>query len=295
MSLRASPASLARCDQALVVFHECMNDLSVTSTRLFDQAERTTLASETVRVLGRYQFDRSAAAYTLITHRMIWDAELIIRVIYETASKVIFIGAHDGEAREKRIGEYWETLPAIFDRKGAAKAEEAEKLRRKFSDGEDDIRIFRHLRNPAIFNVEAIGNKRFRDEVERRWSFSEIVRELTRASDDHLTVHGLEALSHMYGVASHLAHASPKALDLMEDRATREGDLIPLEAGHICRMLSDIVLMNCFSVRFSQRVVAGSANLTEHLDDVVTKMIDATRDVQEEFARSQDQFYSKYQ
>ncbi len=293
--MRASPESLERCEEALAVFHQCMNDLSDTCVRLFDQAQEKTLASETLRVLSRYQFDRSAAAYTLITHRMVWDAEIIVRVIYETASKVIFIGAHQPPDRDELIKEYWETLPAIFDRKGAAKAEDAEKLRRKFADNADDIRIFRHLRNPVIFNIEAIGNKKFRDEVERRWSFTEIIKELIRNSDRHVTVHGLEALSHMYGVASHLAHASPKALDLLEDRATRQEDLVSLEAGHICRMLSDIVLMSCFSIRFSRRVVDGGAELTEHLDAFVTKILAATKNLQEEFARSQDDFYSQYE
>lgn len=277
-----------------MVFHTCMNDLNTASTALFEQAQEKSLASETLRVLSRYQFDRSAAAYTLITHRMVWDAEIVIRVIYETASKVIFIGAHNAEGRERLIREYWETLPAIFDRKGAAKAEEAEKLRRRFADEEDDIRIFRHLRNPNIFNVEGLGNKRFRDEVERRWSFSEIVKELTRTSGDHMTVSGLESLSHMYSMASHLAHASPKALDLMEDRATREGDLIPLEAGHICRMLTDMVTLNCFSIRFSNRVIEGAVDLTKQLGNVAATMLRATKDLREEFARSQDEFYSKH-
>lgn len=293
--MRASPASLARCDEALAVFHRCMNEVSDKSAALFDQAREQTLASETVRVLGRYQMDRSAAAYTLITDRMVWDAEIIIRVIYETASKIIFIGGHNTDARESLVSEYWDILPAIFDRKGAAKAEEAEKLRRKFADDEDDIRIFRHLRNPTIFNTEAIGNKRYRDEVERRWSFTEIVKELVRTSDKHISVQGLEALNHMYGMASHLAHASPKALDLMEDRATRGADLVPLEAGHICRMLSDVVLMNCFSVRFSQCVIEGAMDLSADLDALVSTMLAATADVQEEFARSQDAFYSKYE
>lgn len=105
---------------------------------------------------------------------------------------------------------------------------------------------------------------------------------------------GLDALYHMYGIASHLAHASPKALDLMEDRATRKEDLFPLEAGHVCRLLSDIVTMSCFSIRFSERVVKETADLAESLNEVISRMLNATAEVQEEFARSQDGYYSKY-
>ena len=168
-------------------------------------------------------------------------------------------------------------------------------MRKRFDPNEDDIRVFRHLRNPAIFKTEAVGNKRFRDEVERRWSFSDIVRELIASSPRHVTVPALDSLTHMYGMASHLAHASPKALDLMEDRVTRQEDLLALEAGHICRILSDIVTMTCFSIRFSERVATGAENLADHLNGRVLMMLEATASIQQEFARSQDEFYAKYQ
>lgn len=208
---------------------------------------------------------------------------------------MIFIGAHDPPAREKLISEYWEILPNIYDRKGAVKAAQVEAFSHRFASSDDDVRIFRHLRNPAIFSVEPLQNKRFREDAERRWSFAEIVKELTSTSELHMTVPGLQVLNHIYGMASHLAHASPKALDLMEDRATREEDLIPLEAGHICRMLSDIVLLCSFSVRFSQRTVDGSADLSDSFNKIVLRMQGATAGMQEEFARSQDEFYSNFQ
>ena len=278
------------------VFNRCMNDLQGLQAQLFEkiEPEKRILAGETVRVLTHYQFDRSAAAYTLITYRMVWDAEIIVRTIYETSMKVLFIGAHNPPFRDELMREFWEILPAIFDRKGAAKAEEAEKLRRRFNGNEDDIRIFRNLRNPDIFKTEPLNNKRFRDTTESRWSFTEIVKELKKKSDAHIQINGLDSLNHMYGVASHLAHASPKALDLMDDRATRGDDLAALEAGHICRLLSDIVTMAAFGIRYSQRVIDGTQGLANQLSELILTMIDSTKDIQQEFARSQDNYYSKY-
>lgn len=280
----------------MAVFNRCMNDLQALQTQLFGgiEPENRTLSGETVRVLTHYQFDRSAAAYTLITYGMVWDAEIIVRTIYETAMKVLFIGAHNPPFRDELMKEFWEILPAIFDRKGPTKAEEAEKLRRRFDANEDDIRIFRNLRNPEIFNIEAIHNKKFRDSLESKWSFSEIVRELDKNSDKHIRINGLNSLNHIYGVASHLTHASPKALDLIDDRATRGDDLVALEAGHICRLLSDIVTMSAFGIRYSQRAIDGTQNLASQLSELVLTMANSTDDIQKEFARSQDDYYSKY-
>lgn len=295
--MRASQQALDRCESVFGTFMICMDQLHAHRKNLFGSidVERRTLLNETVRVLAHYQSERTAAAYILIINGMVWDAEIITRSVYETSAKIMLIGAHNDEARDDLVSEYWEILQAIYDRKAATKAEQVERVGRQLVKNDDDTRIFRHLRNPEFFNIAAKGNKRFRDEVERRWSFSEIVKELTRKSDKHIQIFGLESLNHMYGMASHLAHASPKAIDLMDDRATRGDDLLDLEAGHISRILSDLVLLGAFSVRFSQRVVDGTQSLADQLNDLVFRMTESIKGIQNAFARSQDEYYAKFE
>ncbi len=271
----------------------CMDEINGYREQLFFDLDPT-LPTETVRVLLQYQFERSAAVYDLLVNRMVWDAEIILRSIYETSAKIMFIGAHNDCARDDLVRQYWGELSSIYDRKGASKADEAERFRRRYAPVDNnDLRVYRYLRDPKIFNLDAVGNKAFRDKVERRWSFSEIVKTLQSKSDCHIKVEGLTALLHAYGMASHLAHASPKAMDLMDDRATRGDDLLELEVGHICRIVSDTVLLAAFSTRFSQRAIDGTEHLAEKLNSVTLKMVEATTPLQEKFARSQDDFYSR--
>jgi hypothetical protein len=292
--VRATVDGLSKVTGVLSTFTDCMGDLNDHARNVFDsiQPQDRTLCSETLRVLIRYQFDRCLGAYCLIVNGLVWDGEVVLRVAYEAAAKVLFIAAHSDEAREKLVSEYWEELGSIYDRKGADKARLAERFSRRFDA--DDARIFRHLQNPEIFNLAGSGNKKRRNEVEQRWSFSEIAKELARSSDSHVRVDGFEAMTHIYGMASNLAHASSRALDLMEDRATRADDLHHLEASHICRMLSDMVSLGCFSLAFAARVTTGRLTMSGNLDQIFQNIHQATLQIQEDFDRSQDNYYAKW-
>lgn len=273
-----------------------MDDLHAIWEGIFggiNPADRT-LATETIRVLSHYQLERSAAAYKLLQEGMVWDAEIIIRVIYETSAKIMLFGSHYPDFRSELLEEYWNVLPLIYNRKGAQKAEDAEKLRSRFNLQPDESRIFRLLQNDRVFPNAPLNNKRYRNEVEGRWSFSGIIKELTKTSDRHIRIPNLEALGHNYGIASHLSHASAKALDLMDDRSLRGADLVPLEAAHICRMLSDVILLFAFSLRFGQIAVDSTQSAAEDLMAIVTRMNQATADIHGEFSRSQDSFYANY-
>lgn len=292
--MRATAEGLSKVTEVLNTFTDCMGDLNDHARNLFFslQPEDRTLCTETVRALIRYQFDRCLGAYCLIVNGLLWDGEVVLRVVYEAAAKVLFIAAHSDEAREKLATEYWQELGSIHDRKGADKARLAERFSRRFNA--DDARVFRHLQNSEIFDVSGGGNKKRRNQVEQRWSFSEIAKELARTSDAHVRVDGFEAMTHIYGMASHLAHANSKALDLMEDRATRTHDLYDLEATHICRMLSDMVSLGCFSLAFADRVVTGRLTMSGNLQKVFQRIHQATLQFHEEFDRSQDDYYARW-
>ena len=150
--MRASQSALDRCTEVIAVLNSCMNELNEIRFERFDTASESerSLASETLRVLLNYQFERSSGVYSLIANRMVWDAEIVLRSVYETSAKVMFIGAHHKSAQDDLIAEFWGDLSAIYDRKGAERAHVGEKLRKRYAEDGDDIRIFRHLQNPAF-------------------------------------------------------------------------------------------------------------------------------------------------
>lgn len=290
--MRVSQAGLDRCDIVIEAYLECMENLHEFRRAIYgpQQVREPTIGTETIRLLTQYQFDRSLGAYCLIINGLVWDAEILIRSVYETCAKILWLAASVKDVRERLAQEFWTELGAIYDRKGSEKAGVAERLTRKFD--ENDARIFRSLKDPRLFQVAPIANKRRRNEVEHRWSFSEIIKRLSSTSDDHSRIEGLDALSHMYGMMSHLAHASPKALDLMEDRATRGEDLVLLESAHICRMLSDLTSLGGFSLRFSHAAEKGKLSPKDPLAEIMQKMHDAGNAVRAEFDTSQDHLYN---
>ena len=254
--------------------------------------ESRDLYSETLRVLSVYQQDRTQAAYLLIINGLVWDAEIVIRTLYEAFAKAALLSTAPSERQENLLNEFWETLPAIYDRQAALKAKIAESLA-KHHGKRDDARVFAFLRNPKRFKVDPVADKRTRNEIERRWSFSGILEALKRGSLGHERLSWIEALAHMYGVSSHLVHADPKAFDLMEDRSLRGDDLLPLEVGHICRMLSDMVSLTSFSLYLTERSWGGVQVMPAPLKQALDELTAVTAEHQTQFAQSQEEFYAK--
>ena len=292
--MRISQSALDKCEPLFAEFIDVMGEIGKYHARSFqDRHDSRDLHSETLRVLVSYELDRSQAAYCLIVNGLVWDAEIIVRALYETVAKILLIATADTKDREDILTEYWEVLPAIYDRKGAQKAQAAENLARRFGSPAE-ARVFAHLRNPEIYKIDPTGNKRLRREIEQRWSFSGIVDSMRKKKPSEGGLDGIEALSHIYGMSSHLAHASPKALDMMHDRVTRGKDLQALEVAHICRMLSDMTSLACFGAYLCERSWTGVTGMPGLLAVQFKRMHDCTQPYQTDFDRSQDDFYAQW-
>jgi len=246
---------------------------------------------ETLRVLTNYQFDRSTGVYCVLVNGLVWDAEIVLRSFYETVVKSLFLSTASTEIRPNLVKEFWEILSAIYDAKGAEKAKSAEKISR--SQGKnDDARVFALLQDSSSFNIEGPGNRQYRKSVEQRWSFSKIVETLRKGSDGHDRIARIDALFHHYGMASHIAHASPKALDLLRDRATRGDDLVLLEIAHVGRILTDMIALTAFSLHRIQTSLLGTMPMAKILVGASESMGYLTEPFQEAFQRSQDELYA---
>lgn len=291
--MRVSEESLTLCEPLFIGF---LNQSEIETTFRLDlfsavHVDRD-LFSETLRVLSSYAADRCLGVYCLLRNGLVWDAEIVLRSFYETVAKSLFLSSAPKAARESLLNEFWEILPAVYDAKGARKAEIVEKLARRFGES-GDVHVFSGLRDPESFTVEPIGNKKYRNELEQRWSFSNIISVLNNGAGGHSRIAHAEAMSHNYGMASHLAHASPVAFDLMQDRMLRGDDLGPLERGHIARMLSDMVMLTAFMLHEIQVSLLGDMPMAYALSSAFQDMAEVSQPFQEAFQRSQDNFYGR--
>lgn len=291
--MRISETALATSEPLFVQFVECMRAIRGYHCQVFVERPESNLYSETLRVLNHYQQDRTQAAYCLIVNGLVWDAEVIIRVAYETFAKVAFLATASVEQRDELLHEYWELLGAVYDRQSALKAEACEHLLNRFGS-QGDTRVMAALRDRRVYRTDPLGDKRFRKQLEQRWSFSEILGALKGGRLGNASLVGIDALAHIYGMSSHFAHANSRALDLLEDRATRGGDLLQLEVGHICRMLTDMVSITSFSLFLCERSWAGGNKMPDPLAAAFRSMLESAKPFQVAFEASQDELYSSW-
>lgn len=291
--MRISDQALTNSEPLFTQFVECMGIIREYHSQAFSMRTEKNLHSETLRVLNQYQHDRTQAAYCLIVNGLVWDAEVIIRVVYETFAKVAFLATASEEQRADLLGEYWDLLGAVYDRQGALKAEAGERLLKRFgSDGSS--RVMASLRDQRVYRTDPLEDKRFRKQLEQRWSFSEILTALKSGRLGNARLIEVEALAHIYGMSSHIAHANSRALDLLQDRATRGSDLLQLEIGHVCRMLSDMVSVTSFGLYLSEMSWAGNIKMPDPLATAFRAMSKSTKPFEEQFEASQDSFYSNW-
>jgi len=249
--------------------------------------------TETLRVLNHFEQDRIRAAYCLIVNGLVWDAEVIIRVVYETFAKVAFLATASEEQRDELLDEYWELLGAVYDRQGALKAEASKRLFDRVGNN-GGSRVMAALCDGRVYRTAPLESKSFRKQLEQRWSFSGILEVLKKIRLGNAPLAGIEALAHSYSMSSHFAHANSRALDLLEDRATRGSDLLLLEVGHICRMLNDMISIASFSLFLTERSWAGGNEMPEPLAAASRAMSDSTKPFETEFEASQDGLYSNW-
>jgi len=255
--------------------------------RLFEaHADPDAPATTTLRQLFWYLSSRTQAVTFLVSWDYPWDAEIILRSFYETGAKIIFICRAAPDQVAALIDEYWDALGSAGDIRRTRKAEFAEGL---FKDKADSARIFSTLRKPAASRTTSrTYSKAERKAIAQKWSFSEIIESLDQDFP------GAKSLLHGYGLASHLLHADPGALELMMDRALREpSELVLLRATHVCRIFSDLAWLNYWCAASLKKHLNGKFQDGARLKALLEELEKRSKPIQERFARSQDEFYQK--
>jgi len=99
------------------------------------------------------------------------------------------------------------------------------------------------IRPPAeIAKIKAEYPNKRRDSLLKKWSFPNMVAEVSRFFEQEHGLKGFISMLHQYGISSHFVHADETALGMMRDRANGEThERATLCVAHAARMLSDLV------------------------------------------------------
>jgi len=245
--------------------------------------------STTLRMLFKYQSERSQTVSFLISYGYAWDAEIILRSFYEVTAKILFVCLTQEDQKAGLMSEFWEGLGDINNRRTARKAEFSEQISRRSGNAYDEA-VFSFLQNERFFPKDDSFSRTQRKRLKQKWSFSEIIQSLSATSG----LQEINSLFHMYGMASHLAHADCNALELMIDRDIRETDeRTLLERAHLCRIMSDQVGLAFFSAEALRRHFKAEFE-NKSLFSVVDRFFRLTKPVSDAFDETQKEFYRSH-
>lgn len=167
-----------------------------------------------------------------------WDAEIVLRSAIETFTKFMYIATASKEEKEQRINEFWNSLAEIDSLK---MSEQAKKNLKIFGNS----KIHRIAYLPLILpdEIEAELREKWprkkRQEVEKRWSFTEIINEIA-LKNQGTPLENITALSHGYRMSSHVTHGDETGIQIINERDSRsEEDRNKAYRGHFLRLFSD--------------------------------------------------------
>ena len=244
----------------------------------------------TLCALFQYFLDRGRAVLALLTSRLDWDAEILLRTCYECAPKILVIALTPPSERAKLVWEFWVALGETADRKTARKAGYAEMVFPKA--GRDERDVFRLLRHPGMIRGSLELNKAARRRLEHKWSFSELIETLADLQQNGWKLNDMRSLLHNYGMASHLAHADCNALDLMTDRALRDSEeLTLLQDAHAARIVTDLVSIGTFCAHAMAECLALPKERLRDLWPQTKIVLAVGKEIASAFYESQRAFY----
>jgi hypothetical protein len=189
-----------------------------------------------------YYCERCTSLNLLMQGWKLWDGDILMRAATECATRFIFVSIAEPIERESRIDEYEIFLSEIDD------LQRSEKVRPAVAAATDSDTSM--LLGGVVLSAERLTEvrerwpKTKRARLKQKWSFSEMVGELSEFHNAHIDLRHYRSLLHNYGLSSHLIHADQTAIDLLRDRQRREPHVRNLlERAHFARLATTPVTM----------------------------------------------------
>lgn len=184
----------------------------------------------------------SDSCLLLLRHERVWDADIIVRAVYEGTAKLCYLTDGQPDERAIRLNEYWNDVPASIR---AKRSDRVEKILSVVSNRNEPQ--WKGLAGIMVGPEEAVRlRSQYPREQQRqllhRWSFHEIIGSLAKSDDP--AFQNLVMLSHGYGNGSHLSHQDWNGVGMIWERTRREP--LAQEAvhnAHIARILFDLCAM----------------------------------------------------
>ncbi|MDG0067667.1 hypothetical protein MMB92_27275 [Burkholderia sp. IO2] len=188
----------------------------------------------------------SESAFFLIAYGQLWDAEVVVRSVFEASLKFAFI-VQTREDFPQRFREYTEDQRELALMKDDQKARDL--LANLRNPEADQWRPIRDMVLPDATRDELRMryDKATRRAMDTRWGYAGLLDSLSRSGDPFYQ--GFSGgLSYSYAVASHIHHADYVGVSIAMDREVRPPERRDLaHTVHLMRLISDC--LTCFNIR----------------------------------------------
>jgi hypothetical protein len=182
-----------------------------------------------------YYGERCQSLNLLLQDWKLWDSDILMRSATECATRFIFVSISEPTERTNRIEEYEVALNEIDDLQRSEKVKPAVAA----STDSDTAMLLGGVVLPSEREAElrARWPKTKRAQLKQKWSFSEMVRQLSEFHDEGIDLRHYKSLLHGYGISSHLIHADQTAINMFWDREGREPHIRKMqEQAHFARL-----------------------------------------------------------
>ena len=167
-----------------------------------------------------YYGERCQSLNLLLQDWKLWDSDILMRSATECATRFIFVSISDPSERANRIEEYEVALSEIDDLQRSEKAKPAVAAS---TDSDTAMLLGGAVLSPEReAELRARWPKAKRAQLKQKWSFSEMVGQLSEFHDERIDLRHYKSLLHGYGLSSHLIHADQTAINMFWDRQERE-------------------------------------------------------------------------
>lgn len=182
-----------------------------------------------------YYGERCQSLNLLLQDWKLWDSDILMRSATECATRFIFVSISEPTERANRIEEYEVALNEIDDLQWSEKAKPAVAAS---TDSDTTMLLGGVVLSPEReAELRARWPKAKRAQLKQKWSFSEMVRQLSEFHDDGIDLRHYKSLLHGYGLSSHLIHADQTAINMFWDRQEREPHVRKMqEQAHFARL-----------------------------------------------------------
>lgn len=204
------------------------------------------------------------SAFLLMAYGQLWDAETLVRSIFEGSLKFCYIVQKPTEFKA-RLDEYERQQFEISLVKDDQKARDLLKAVPNPMDFEWKPIKDRVL--PEVYREElrAKYSKAHRSTLERKWGYAGLLESLSQSGD--LAYGGFTGLAYGYSIASHIQHADYFGISVPYERECRSAERRDaIHMAHLGRLIIDCFV--CFQLRLGAALRFANADLAP-LSEVV--------------------------